>query len=191
MQHGSEGARRKSIDLGCGRRKVPGALGLDRVQVEGVDIVHDLDVKPYPIPSDSFDEIHARHVIEHVDSIGAFMAEIHRIGAHGARVHVSTPHYTWSGSWRDPTHKWHLATTTFQYFESGHLSGYYTDTARFEIVSIHVTLLSLWRYLGLQWLVNLPNRFPATKKLRRFWEEYLCFVVRAKEMRAVLRVIKA
>lgn len=184
------GKGHRVLDLGCGKRKVPGAIGVDFVALEGVDIVHDLDSPPYPVESSSFDEIHARHVIEHVQSIGGFMDEIHRIGKPGALVHISTPHFTWTGSWRDPTHRWHLATTTFQYFESGHLSDYYTRAARFEVVSIQVTLLSLWRKLGFQWLVNLSDRHASLRGLRRFWEEYLCFVIRAKEMRAVLRVVK-
>jgi hypothetical protein len=37
-----------------------------------------------------------------------------------------------------------------------------------------VKLLALWRYLGFEFLVNAFPRF------RRFWEHYLCFVVRGK-----------
>ena len=105
MSKSVPGPARRVIDLGCGRRKVPGATGLDFAAIEGVDIVHDLNMTPYPIEDGSYDEIHARHVIEHVDSIGKFMDEVHRIVRNGAMVFISTPHYSWSGSWRDPTHK--------------------------------------------------------------------------------------
>ena len=32
----------KIIDLGCGENKVIGSIGLDKVKLESVDIVHDL-----------------------------------------------------------------------------------------------------------------------------------------------------
>jgi hypothetical protein len=39
---------------------------------------------------------------------------------------------------------------------------------------VHVRLLAFWRALGFEFLVNRFRRF------RRFWEYYLCFVVRGK-----------
>ena len=55
----------KSLDIGCGRFKFPGSVGLDIVPLEGVDVVHDLDKFPYPFPSDTFDYIRLSHVVEH------------------------------------------------------------------------------------------------------------------------------
>jgi hypothetical protein len=43
-------------------------------------------------------------------------------------------------------------------------------------ISVHVKLLAFWRWLGFQMMVN---RFP---RFRKFWEHYLCFVVRGKVM---------
>jgi len=60
------GGQEKRLDVGCGQRKLPGAIGLDRVALPGVDVVHDLNVLPYPFPDNEFNEIYARHVIEHV-----------------------------------------------------------------------------------------------------------------------------
>ena len=57
----------KILDLGCGQNKVPGAIGLDNIQLPGVDIVHDLMNFPYPIKSVSMDKIYLRHVIEHFE----------------------------------------------------------------------------------------------------------------------------
>ncbi len=39
---------------------------------------------------------------------------------------------------------------------------------------MRVKLLALWRYLGFEFAVNASPRF------RRFWEYYLCYVVRGK-----------
>jgi len=31
------------VDLGCGSKKIPGALGVDKAEGDGIDIVHNLD----------------------------------------------------------------------------------------------------------------------------------------------------
>ena len=39
-----------------GNQKVSGAVGLDNSNIDGVDIVHDLLVVPYPIKDESFEK---------------------------------------------------------------------------------------------------------------------------------------
>ena len=36
------------LDLGCGSKKRPGAIGVDINAASGADVIHDLDVLPYP-----------------------------------------------------------------------------------------------------------------------------------------------
>jgi hypothetical protein len=45
-----EAARGIRLDLGCGRFKHELAIGIDREAHEGVDLVHDLTVAPWPLP---------------------------------------------------------------------------------------------------------------------------------------------
>ncbi len=178
------------LDVGCGRNKVANAVGLDRHYVEGVDIVHDLEVFPYPFAANTFDEIYARHVIEHVESVSDFLDELHRIAKPGARFYIHTPHYSYSNSWRDPTHRWHFSAYSFEYFAIGHPADYYTGKAKFRIISVRVTMLNLWRMLGIEWLINAVNLHPRGRILRKFWEEYLAFIFRAREIQAVLEAVK-
>lgn len=181
---------KRGLDLGCGRNKVPGTIGVDRYAVGGVDIVHDLDAYPYPFRSGSFDVIYARHVIEHVESVVRFMKELHRIAGPGARIHIHTPHYSYTGSWRDPTHLRHFSCYSFEYFEQGHPAEYYAGAGRFRVLSVHVSLLRLWRLLGVEFLVNAVNRHRRWRIFRKVWEEYLSFCMRAREIRAVLEVVE-
>ena len=58
-------ANKKVLDLGCGPHKLPGAVGIDLQQLPGVDVVHNLDIFPYPFEANSFDEVHCYHVLEH------------------------------------------------------------------------------------------------------------------------------
>jgi SAM-dependent methyltransferase len=181
---------KKTLDVGCGRKKVNGAIGLDRFPVEGVDVVHDLEVFPYPFENNSFDEIYASHIIEHVESVSLFMDELHRIAKPGAKLYIKTPHYSYSNSWRDPTHRWHFSVYSFEYFTQGHAADYYASAAKFNIISVKVTMLNLWRLLGVEFLVNSVNINPSLRIFRKFWEEYLSFIMRGREIQAILETVK-
>jgi len=185
--HGNGGPR--ILELGCGRVKHPGAVGIDRIALPGVDVVHDLNRVPFPFADDFFDEVYAIHIIEHLDSILAVMEEIFRISRPGARVVIITPHHSDAISWQDPTHKWHLNSYSFNYFEPSYHTNYYT-AARFRIRSRTVELASIWKALGIQFLVNLDNRYPFMRFVRKLWEQHLCFVLRGKQLTFVLEADK-
>jgi len=180
---------RKLLDIGCGRNKIPGAVGIDKVPLPGVDVIHDLNSYPYPFDDDSFDEIYAIHVIEHLDSIVRAMEEIHRLVKPDGKVIIVTPHYSDYMSWNDPTHKWHLSTYSFRYFREDYESSYYSK-ARFETEQIHIDMARLWRTLGFEHLMNFCLQHGSLRFLSKFWEGYLSLIVRAGAMRFVLRVIK-
>ncbi|MBV6431192.1 MAG: hypothetical protein IANPNBLG_01321 [Bryobacteraceae bacterium] len=166
----------KILDVGCGRKKFPGSIGLDRNPAGDADVLADLDHFPFPFRDRSFDQIRAIHVIEHVADVIRTMEEFHRMLRPGGRVILVTPHYTDFSSFCDPTHRWHLNSFSFRYFGRDNAGFGYYSRARFREISTRVKLLALWRYCGFELLVNAFPRF------RRFWEHYLCFVVRGKVM---------
>ncbi len=51
-------------------------------------------------------------------------------------------------------------------------------------------MASLWKLTGIQFLINLDNRFPGFRFIRKFWEQYLCFLLRGKQMTFVLEAVK-
>ena len=166
----------KTLDVGCGIRKYPGSIGIDRNLSSKADLICDLDHFPYPFADGSFDQLRAIHVIEHVADVIKTMEEFHRLVRPGGRVRIETPHYTDFSSFCDPTHRSHLNSFSFRYFGEDHAGfGYYT-AVKFREISVRVKLLAFWRWLGFEFLVN---KFP---RYRRFWEHYLCFVVRGKVM---------
>jgi len=106
------------------------------------------------------------------------------VGRPGARVVVATPHYTDFSSFCDPTHRWHLNSFSLRYFGDDHAGFDYYSKVRFREISTRVTLLALWRYLGFELLVNAFPRF------RRFWEFYLCYIIRGKAIEWELEIVK-
>ena len=175
---------RTVLDVGCGINKYPGSVGLDRNRHTAADVVADLDQFPYPFASGSFFEIRAIHVIEHVSDVIGFMEEFHRLLVPGGRAVIVTPHYTDFSSFCDPTHKWHLNSFSLRYFGEDHGGYSYYSRARFRENITRVKLLSLWKYLGFEFLINHSRPF------RRFWEFYLCYIIRGKVIEWQLEAVK-
>ena len=78
----------KILDIGCGKYKTPGSIGLDSNPKTGADVIHSLDDVPYPFADDEFDVIVGNQVIEHVEDVLAVIAELHRITKQIGRAHV-------------------------------------------------------------------------------------------------------
>lgn len=173
------------LDVGCGINKYPGSIGLDRNPNTRADVVADLDHFPFPFRDDSFRELRATHVIEHVSDVILTMEEFHRLLAPGGRAVITTPHYTDFSSFCDPTHRWHLNSFSLRYFGNDNAGYGYYSRARFREISTRVKLLSLWRVTGFELLVNQSRWF------RRFWEFYLCYIVRGKVIEWQLEAVKS
>jgi len=171
------------LDVGCGRGKYPGAIGLDVSPATQADVLGDW-TRGYPFAESSFDEVRLIHVIEEVPDILAALAEVHRIVRPGGRVTIVTPHYTDHSSYCSPTHRWHLSSFSFWFYsDKPHEYDYYGQ-ARFRERRVTVKLLRLWRWLGFELLVNHARWF------RKFWEYYLCFLVRGKNITFELEAVK-
>ena len=94
------------LDLGCGKSKKEGFIGVDSVEFPGVDVVTDL-TKAWPWQDDTVDEVFCSHFLEHLDQQERihFANELHRVMKKGAKAQIVTPD-AWSGrALGDPTHK--------------------------------------------------------------------------------------
>lgn len=173
------------VDLGCGKRKKPGAIGIDIARIPGVDVVADV-MRPLPLKDNSVDEIVASHIIEHVDDVMDFMGEVWRVCKPGALVYFRFPHGSSKYvTWKDPTHRRGVFLATFEYFDpntfDGKAWGYY-HPAKFEITKrvINFNMNSdIWeaqairRTLGrlFDWLANRNER--AQYFCERFWGNWV------------------
>ena len=54
------------INLGSGNKKYEGFLNLDKFEYFQPDIVHDLEIFPYPFKDNEIEEIRMIHVLEHI-----------------------------------------------------------------------------------------------------------------------------
>ncbi|MGB7068592.1 MAG: methyltransferase domain-containing protein [Pyrinomonadaceae bacterium] len=181
----------KILDVGCGANKYEGAIGLDNNARTAADVIHDLGDLPYPFTDDEFDLIVTRHVAEHVPDVMAFISELYRITKPGGHIRLVTPHYTNPDWATDPTHRNHFNSYSFNTFiEDRQVFDFYTDV-RLKPLKSYVSLLSLWKALGIEFVVNLDQSNRRLRFLKKFWEHYLSFVFRGKELHFEFEVVKS
>ncbi len=86
----------KKIDIGCGKNKKEGFIGIDRLDY-GQEIIVDIE-QGLPIEDDSVDEINCSHTIEHLDDLKGFFKEVKRILKIGGKAFFTAPHrsHIWS-----------------------------------------------------------------------------------------------
>lgn len=89
----------------------------------GADIVHDLDVTPWPVESDAFDEVHAYEVLEHLGGQGDFhsffahFGEIYRVLKPGGLLCATVPAWDDVWAWADPSHRRVIAPQTLVFLD--------------------------------------------------------------------------
>jgi SAM-dependent methyltransferase len=107
------------LDVGCGRNKQPGCLGIDRFPMPGVDIVHDLQRFPWPVPSGICSMIVMSHFWEHVEPRfrTPLMEELWRIIRPDGQLFIACPY---AGTWLAHAHPEHYSCpneATFTFYD--------------------------------------------------------------------------
>ncbi|MEM7801548.1 MAG: methyltransferase domain-containing protein, partial [Chloroflexota bacterium] len=104
------------LELGCGTRSKPGRIGIDQLNLPGVDIVADLNLGFPFLPDDSVDEIHSKSFLEHIDELEFLMGEIWRVLKPGGKKYLFVPHFSNPYYYSDYTHTRFFGLYTFEYF---------------------------------------------------------------------------
>jgi ubiquinone/menaquinone biosynthesis C-methylase UbiE len=120
------------LNIGCGNKIDPGAINLDfSKHRKEVDIVHDLNVLPWPFEDNQFEQISALAVLEHLDiDLVKSLNECHRILKPGGTINIKLPLQTGYNAYDDPTHRWFFSLRSLDQFcpetQRGKDYGFYT-----------------------------------------------------------------
>lgn len=128
------------LDIGCGKNKKEGFVGLDQYAMEGVDLTCDLskhrwyfkvdqfqhpalilaDNKMLMLADNSVDEVHCSHFIEHLTATERvrFMNELYRVMKPGAKATLIAPHWCSNRAYGDMTHCWPPVSEMWFYYLS-------------------------------------------------------------------------
>lgn len=129
------------LDLACGNNKKEGYKGIDIAKTDSTDYVINLQQFPWPIESESVEEVNCSHYIEHIphnninsilaqsnsfeefkqkiseskDGLISFWNELYRILKPGGKAHIAAPYYSSLRSVGDPTHVRPIGDSTCWY----------------------------------------------------------------------------
>lgn len=138
------------LNLGCGRFPLEGFVNVDAREVEGVDVVLDLDA-PWPWEDGAASFIRASHVLEHVQDVVHVMAEARRVLRRGGLLYVVAPHYQHQNAWTDPTHRRAFTPDSMEFW---------TGNPDYEQYGPRFNRLARWRHGGqgeeLRYILEAP-----------------------------------
>jgi ubiquinone/menaquinone biosynthesis C-methylase UbiE len=107
------------LDLGCGKHKTEGFIGVDAIKYDGVDRVFDLTKTPWPWKDSSIAEVASNYFLGFLDGPQrmTFMNECGRILKPGGKLSIKVPHWSCMRSISDPLYQWPpISETSFLVF---------------------------------------------------------------------------
>ena len=161
------------LNLGSGRLRIPGFVTVDNNPQAGqVDVVHNLDVFPWPFQDSSVSEVVMDHVLEHLDDTIRAIQELYRISADGALLRILVPHF--SCNWTHPGHRRAMGVGLFDHFDPGNEEYYGPCRFTVEQMRLHwmrpryrTTWLRRAASAVIDWFANLNPRM--CQRLWCYW----------------------
>ena len=138
----------KKLNLGAGEDRREGYINVDWNDLAKPDVNHDLNKLPYPFDDNTFDEIFASHILEHLDKPFLIMKEFHRLLKPGGKLILKVPHFSRGFTQAEHSHGFDI---TFPYYFNSSFtrSGYLGFEFEIEKMELHwMCLFHLLPYLG-------------------------------------------
>jgi len=119
------------LNLGAGNRIIGDAVNHDLIKHRPeIAVAWDLNKLPWPWLDNSFDQIVASSVLEHLThDLFVSLNECWRIIRPGGQIYLKLPHWGSDISHQDPTHRW--------FFSLGSLDQFDPDTRRGKLYSFY------------------------------------------------------
>jgi len=157
----------KMLDIGCGDKKVDGAIGIDFNKNIETDIMHDLTEFPYPFKDDEFDKVYILDTINLLDNPQKVMEEIYRIIKKGGEVKVSQSYFRSTWGHVDPLIKTFGTVHSFAFYdpEDPICLRYKYSQARFALKSVYFDEGLSNTGLLKKLIRKLANRWPRKYEL--------------------------
>jgi SAM-dependent methyltransferase len=137
------------LDIGCGRKKIAGAVGIDFASMSDADIVINLNDERLPFDDSSVDFIYSSHTLEHLSLDGFFhvMSEAYRVLRPGGQFKIIVPYFTTTLNLANPFHNNNICFNehTFRFFSS---------EAECDVIPKHEYQTPSCRHWGLRYSAN-------------------------------------
>lgn len=181
------GEGKKALHIGSGKKRLPGSITIDILDLPGVDVVHNLDLMPWPFGDNEFDLIFAHSVFEHLEDQIAILEEMHRILKPGGRIVITVPHFRCTDAFTDSTHTHFFTTQSMDYY----LDDLENKLANFEYTKKRYKKIGFWFGWPQPSSNPLVNLFKAyIKRHPRFYDSHISLLFPLKIIIWELEVIK-
>jgi len=168
------------VDLGCGKNKRPGAIGIDKADLPGVDIIADIEDGLKFLPDGFADEIYAFQCLEHVQNFENLIYEMVRVLKKDGKAIVQVPHFANPYYYSDPTHKRFFGFYSFYYFveskyQIGRVVPDYYFPVKIRVISQKIVFESSFLFgkiLARIW----QTIFNLSTFIQERYEEHFCYL---------------
>ena len=171
-----------AIEIGCGpKRRDASVITIDRVDLESVDIVADLEQGLDFLPDGCIDRIYCRSVLEHIDNFEGLLREMLRVLKPDGRAYVFVPHFSNPYFYSDYTHKRFFGLYSFFYFVEPHkqlkrkVPVFYTDLW-LEILSLKLVFKTPF-WISRHFRKAFGVFINSGRCMQEFYELHLCGLV--------------
>ena len=161
--------------IGHGGKPAPEAVTLDINPENHPDVVHDLQVTPWPFEDNAFGRIVAHHVLEHLNDVAGCMGEMHRVCRKDGVIYIELPHHT---AWfaKSSGHKLYFSYFSFNGYLLGNGAKWMTGK-KFVCLKREITFHKVYRMFFLH---KLFNKFPLA------YERFFCYWFPAEHVKVWL-----
>ncbi len=183
------------VDLGCGLKPREGFYSVDHLELDGVDVVADLNKPLDLIPDSSVEYVYSHHVLEHIDEFLLLMREIHRIVTPNGKVEIIVPHFSNVFGYSDPTHVRFFGFYSMYYFVAPEnqpkirqVPAFYSDT-RFIVHSVNIEFYKTG-YIDKIFSPIFSKLVNRSIKWQNFYERRLSSLFHAWQIRFIMKPAK-
>jgi predicted SAM-dependent methyltransferase len=183
------------LNLGCGFDKREGWLNVDSFPECEPDQLLDIETTPWDLPTDGFDHILLKHVLEHVGAdfptFKRVMRELYRVTAPDGIVEIHVPHVRHDTFWSDPTHVRAFMPMTFKMMSKRQNREWMAQRANYTMLAfaldVDFELVEMSQSYDPHWWAKVQSGEMTREQLRAKAEESWGVV---KELQVRLRAVK-
>jgi len=169
------------LNVGCGNDIRKDSLNLDIAVLPGVDVVHDINLFPWPFEENTFEEVFMINVLEHLPDTVKAIEELFRISKEECIIHIRVPYWNSYISYGDPTHLKTFHQDSFDFFDPNTVLGkrrYYYSKAKFQILK---------KYYWIRFKFGRKEKYfkvgnPLLKKILETLSLHLCNIIYLLEL---------
>lgn len=185
----------RRLNLGCGFDRLEGFLNVDHFQECSPDILMNIEITPWSLPSDHFEKVLIKHVLEHVGAdfptFTRVMQELYRVCVHGAEIEIHVPHYRHDTWWSDPTHVRAFTPLTFRMMSRLQNDEWIASRANYtmlaHVMAVNFEITEAVQVYDPVWWKRFESGELTQDQIRALGEQLWGVI---KELRVRLRVVK-